>query len=121
MSAKRSVKKPAKKRAKPAKKNEAALRRTPISEIAPEEQIIGATFLGKVRAFDAATGALALTLEAQLAVGESVRVKGRETDLTQRVERLHVGTQAVQSASPGEEILLVAADPVRVGDAVYKL
>lgn len=115
-----SAKRAAKKKASP-KSAKPALRRTPISEIAPEEQIIGAVFLGKVRAFDPKTGALELTLEAPLAVGESVRVKGGSTDLTQRVERLSVGTQSVQSATPGEEVLLLAADPVRVGDAVYKL
>lgn len=118
MSAKRV---PKKKPQKKPVKSALPLRRTPVSEISPDEQIVGATFLGKVRSFDPASGALALALEAPLAVGESVRVKGSQTDLTQRVERLSVGKQSVQSASPGEEILLVAADPVRVGDAVYKL
>lgn len=112
------------KKKSPAKKKVApkpALRRTPISEISPDEQIVGAVFLGKVRAFDAGSGAFTISLEAALAVGESVRVKGSATDLTQRVERLSVGGQKVQSAIPGEEASVIAADPVRVGDAVYKL
>jgi hypothetical protein len=113
---KRSTKKKAKVQAAPR-----VARRTRIEDIAPEEQIVGAPLLGKVKEYDAKTRELTLDLEEPLTVGDGVRVKGRATDLTQRVERLRVGDRSVQSALPGETVLVEVADRVRAGDAVYKV
>lgn len=99
----------------------AALPRTPASGISPDEQIIGAPFLGKVRAFDAKTQEMTIRLEEPVSTGDALRVKGRDTDLSQRVERLVVGKRCVQSALAGETVLCSVADRVRVGDAVYKV
>jgi hypothetical protein len=96
-------------------------RRTPVEDIAPEEQIVGAPFLGKVKSYDEARGEIALSLEEPLTVGDGIRVKSRHTDLSQRVERLRVGRRSVQSALPGESVLVEVADRVRPGDAVYKV
>ena len=96
-------------------------RRTPVEDIAPEEQIVGAPLLGKVAGYDPKTRELTLELEEPLTVGDGVRVKGRSTDLTQRVERLRVGERAVQSALAGEVVGVEVADRVRPGDAVYKV
>ena len=96
-------------------------RRTPIEDISPEEQIIGAPFLGKVLSYDAKTREVTLDLEEAVTVGDGVRVKGRATDLIQRVERLRVGRRSVQSALAGETVELEVADRVRPGDAVYKV
>ncbi len=96
-------------------------RRTPVEEIAPEEQIVGAPMLGKVAAYDARARTMTLTLEEALTVGDGVRVKGRTTDLTQRVERLSVEGRCVQSALPGETAAVDVADRVKIGDAVYKV
>ena len=95
--------------------------RTPISGISPDEQIVGAPFLGKVRAYDAKKHEMTILLEESVSAGDAVRVKGRETDLSQRVERLAVGKRCVQSALSGETVLCTVADRVRVGDAVYKV
>jgi hypothetical protein len=98
-----------------------APRRTPVEDIAPEEQIVGAPLLGKVKAYDAKTREITLELEEALTVGDGVRIKGRATDLIQRVERLGVARRAVQSALAGETVQLEVADRVRPGDAVYKV
>lgn len=108
--------KPTKKPGKPATPD-----RTPVTGISPEEQIVGAPFLGKVRAYDAKRGEMTIDLEEPVSVGDAVRVKGRETDLSQRVERLCVGKSCVQSALAGETVVLSVADRVRVGDAAYKV
>lgn len=97
------------------------VRRTPATGISPDEQIVGAPLLGKVRAFDAKTHEMEIVLEEPLTTGDALRVKGRETDLSQRVERLVVGKRCVQSALAGETVLCSVADRVRVGDAVYKV
>ena len=105
----------------PSAKKPRAVRRTSILDIAPEEQIVGAPLLGKVKSYDAKRKAYSLPLEESLSVGDTVRVKGKETDLTQRVERLKVGGKTAQSALAGELVVLEAADRVRPGDAVYKV
>jgi hypothetical protein len=96
-------------------------RRTRVEDNAPEEQIVGAPLLGKVQAYEAKTREITLDLEEAVTVGDGVRVKGRTTDLIQRVERLRVGSRSVQSALPGETVRLEVADRVRPGDAVYKV
>lgn len=97
------------------------LRRTPISGISPDEQIVGAPLLGKVRAYDAKKHSMTIRLEEPVSTGDALRVKGRDTDLSQRVERLAVGRRCVQSALSGETVVCSVADRVRVGDAVYKV
>ena len=98
-----------------------AVPKTPISEISPDEHIVGAVFLGKVRKYAAKPPSLTVILEAALAVGDGIRVKGADTDLTQKVEHLSVGRQSVQSAVAGETAVVEVADSVKEGDAVYKL
>lgn len=116
--------KKAPKRGSPAAKAKAAApapARTPIWDIAPEEQLVGALLLGKVRAYDAKTGEMKLLLEEPLSAGAALRVKGRATDLTQRAEHIRVGRRSVQSALAGETAFVEVADAVRPGDAVWKL
>ena len=108
--------KPLKRARKPA-----PLQRTPVSGISPDEQIVGAPFLGKVRAYDAKKHVMTIVLEEPVSTGDAVRVKGRDTDLSQRIERLVVGKRCVQSALTGETVACSVADRVRVGDAVYKV
>lgn len=99
----------------------AALPKTQVWEITPEQQIVGAVFLGKVQGYYSNIRVMGLTLEAPLAVGETIRVKGHTTDLTQRVERIELERAAVASAAPGDAVGIEVADKVRPGDAVYKL
>lgn len=95
--------------------------KTPVWQISPEEQIIGAPFLGKVKLYNGGTGIITLVLESSLATGDMIRVKGLITDLTQRVERMKAEGQTVQSASAGETVSIHLAAPAREGDAVYKI
>lgn len=98
-----------------------AVHRTPVTGISPDEQIVGAPFLGKVRAYDSKKSEMTIRLEEPVSAGDAVRVKGKDTDLSQRVERLSVGKRCVQSALSGETVVFSVADRVRVGDAVYKV
>jgi len=109
---------------KPAAKSKpsaAQLSKTPIADITPEQQIIGATFLGKIKNYYSDLHVFALVLEAPLAVGDTLRIKGHTTDLTQKVEHMQVEHLNVQSAAAGEAAAIPAADKVRLGDAVYKV
>ena len=98
-----------------------AVPRPPVEDISLEEQIVGAPLLGKVRAYDEKTREMLLILEVPLTVGDGVRVKSRVTDLIQRVEMIRVGQRSVQSAWPGESASIEVADPVQIGDAVFKV
>src|SRR5271155_2245061 len=106
--------KPAK---KPAKKIKGlpAVHKTPISEISPEQQIVGAVFLGKVKDFYTKLSAATVILEAPLSVGDTIRIKGHTTDLTQKVEHLEVDHRSVPSAAPGEGVGIMLADKARIG------
>lgn len=95
--------------------------KTPVWRITPEQQIVGAVFLGKVRDYYSHVRAIALVLEAPLAVGDTIRIKGHTTDLTQKIERIELEHQSVQSAVSGEGVGIKVADRVRIGDAVYKI
>lgn len=115
---KTTKKKTSKKAAAPAPR---VPRATPVEEISPEQQIIGAPLLGKVKDYDPKSRRITLELETALTVGDVLRVKGRSTDLTQRAERLIAGGRSTQSALAGETVQLEVADRVRPGDAVYKV
>src|SRR5260370_462911 len=114
MTKKTLKKRPLKKAPKPAAK-------TPLWRITPEQQIVGATFLGKVRDYYSQLGVASLILEAPLAVGDIIRIKGHTTDLTQKVEHLEVDHQSVQNGSLGDPVGLKLADKARIGDAVFKI
>jgi hypothetical protein len=107
--------------AKKRKKIAPAIFKTPITEITPEQQIVGATFLGKVRNYFSHLHVFALRLEAPLSLGDTIRIKGHTTDLTQKVEHMQVDHLNVQSAAAGEAAAIPAADKVRLGDAVYRV
>ncbi len=91
------------------------------SRITPEQQIVGAVFLGKVMNYFSHLGVISITLEAPLAAGDMIRIKGHTTDLTQKVDTIQVNHQNVQSAGTGEAVGLKVADKTRPGDAVYKV
>jgi hypothetical protein len=112
---------PHKKKTNKAAKALPAVPKTPVSEITPEQAIIGAVFLGKVQDYLSHLSVATLVLEAPLSVGDAVRIKGHTTDLTQKIDHIEVDRKSVPSASPGEGIGIKLADKVRIGDAVYKL
>src|SRR5579883_2379104 len=102
-------------------KRKTAAPKTRVADMSLEQVIIGAQFLGKVDQFFMKIGVATLVLESPLALGDTIRVKGHTTDLTQRVEKLEVDHENVQSAAAGEAVGVQVADRVRPGDAVYKL
>ena len=121
MTTKKSKGHPDKAAAKIVPAPEGAVPKTKVADITLEQQIVGATFLGKIKNHYSKLHVFALTLEAPLAVGDTIRVKGHTTDLTQKVEHMQVEHLPVQSAAAGESVAVQVADLVRPGDAVYKV
>ena len=56
-----------------------------------------------------------------LAVGDTVRIKGPATDFTQKVEAMEFDHRAVEKASRGQFTGIKLSQPARPFDLVYKI
>lgn len=59
--------------------------------------------------------------EGELKIGDTIRIKGHTSDLTQRVASMQIEGQEVEIAKAGEDIGLKVADYVREHDQVFKV
>lgn len=62
-----------------------------------------------------------LELTGELNIGDAIRILGRTTEFDQRIDSMEIEHQKVQSAGPGMDVALKVVEPVRKGDAVYKV
>ena len=76
--------------------------------------------LGLVEDFFAKAGVMAVKLQGDLKVGDTIHVKGHTTDLTQVVESMQIDHVAVQSAIKGQDVGIKVNDRVRKTDTVFK-
>ena len=78
--------------------------------------------VGTVTDYYAKIGVAAITLAAgALQVGDTIRIHGHTTDLTQPVESLQVEHQAVQRAERGSQVAVKVRERVRKHDEVLRL
>ena len=74
-----------------------------------------------IRYFDK-TSIAAVKLEfGDVAVGDTIHVKGNNTDFTQKIDDMEFDHHAVQSAGRGQFIGIKLAQPVKPFDLVYKV
>jgi len=59
-------------------------------------------------------GVAAVVLEGELAVGETIHVKGRVTDFTQKLESMQIEHKGVKHAKKGEDIAIKVKEYTRV-------
>lgn len=64
-------------------------------------------------------GVVELT-DGELALGDVIHIKGRTTDITQKVESMQIEHQNIEKATKGQSIGLKVNDHVRKHDIVYK-
>ena len=84
--------------------------------MAPEELV------GVVTDYYKKIGVAAIRLDAgALSVGDTIRVRGHTTDLTQPVESLQLEHQAVQRAERGSHVAVKMLDRVRKHDPVFRV
>lgn len=76
-------------------------------------------YIGKVKDYFKKVGVMALELEGTLKVGETIRVKGHTTDLTQQVESMQVEHENVEEAGTGTYVGIKVSERTRPGDSVY--
>lgn len=79
-----------------------------------EEQV------GKVIHFYDKISVAVVRLEKELAVGDTIMVKGGAGDFEQSVDSMQVNHAQVLSAKPGEEVAIKIEQKVKEGDLVYK-
>ncbi|HAV43396.1 TPA: hypothetical protein DCX15_05215 [bacterium] len=65
-------------------------------------------------------GAINLT-DGDLAVGDTIHIKGHTTDLEQKVESMQIEHENVERASKGQSIGIRVKEHVREHDIVYKV
>jgi putative protease len=71
--------------------------------------------------FDRPHVAIVKMTAAQIAVGDTIHIKGAHTELTETVTSMEIEHRKIEVAKPGEEFGLQVADRVRTGDRVYKV
>ena len=85
--------------------------------ITPMEERIGSV----IRFFEK-TSIAAVKLDfGDIAIGDTIHVKGNNTDFTQTIDGLEFDHQAVQNASRGQFIGIKLSQPAKPFDLVYKV
>jgi putative protease len=82
----------------------------------PEEQI------GLISNFFSKISVAAIQITAgELKVGDTIKIKGSTTDLTQKIDSMEIDRSPVQSARAGASVGVKVKDRVRPSDVVYKV
>jgi translation elongation factor EF-1alpha len=82
---------------------------------------MGEELVGTVKDYFAKIGVAAIELSAEVRVGESIRIHGHTTDITQQVASMQVEKEAVQVAGAGQVIGIKVKERVRPHDQVFKV
>ena len=86
-----------------------------------EEPKVEGTLLGEVEDYFAKIGVVAMTLKVPLSVGETIRIKGHTTDVTQRVDSMQIERQSVTQAEKGKVVGIKVKEKVREHDQVFRV
>jgi len=76
--------------------------------------------VGRITHFFPKISVAVIELKASLKVGDTIMVKGPNTDFEQVVDSMQIEHKNVEEAKPGESIGLKVAERVRETDKVYK-
>lgn len=79
------------------------------------------TPIGHIIHFYNRIGVAVLSLTDTLNLGEKVLILGHTTDFVQEVTSMEIEHEKVLSVGPGDEVALKVNEPVRKGDAIYKI
>jgi translation elongation factor EF-1alpha len=82
---------------------------------------MGEELVGTVKDYFAKIGVAAIELSGGLRVGETIRIHGHTTDITQQVASMQIEKEAVQAATAGQVIGLKIKERVRPHDKVFKV
>lgn len=76
--------------------------------------------IGQITHFFSKISVAVIELKAPLTVGDTILVKGPNTDFEQVVDSMQIEHNSIQRAEPGQSIGMKVAQRVRETDRVYK-
>ena len=76
--------------------------------------------IGQITHFFSKISVAVIELKAPLSVGDTILVKGPNTDFEQVVDSMQIEHNSIQRAEPGQSIGMKVAQRVRETDRVYK-
>jgi putative protease len=92
------------------------------ARVVTEEVMTMEVRVGQITHYFAHIGVAALVVEsAGLKVGDTIRIKGHTTDLTQTVHSMQLEHEPIEVAKPGQDIGIQVSDHVREHDIVFKV
>lgn len=115
---KKAPKKKAPVKKKPSMKKAASVKISAAATKTPKEKGI---VVGKITHYFPHVNAGVIKLKAPLSVGDTIKIKGHTTDLTETITSMQIDRAAVNSAKKGEEIGILVNSRVRQHDVVYKI
>ncbi len=75
--------------------------------------------IGSVVHYYAKPSVAGIVLSGDLAVGDTIRIKGHTTDFTQPVDSMQIEHEVIERASSGDDVGVKVADRVRLHDEVF--
>ncbi len=82
---------------------------------------MGERAIGTVTHYYSHLGVAAVALKSELKAGDTIHIKGRTTDFTQRVGSIQLEHHAIEAAHGGESIGVKVMDRTREHDLVYRV
>ncbi|MBM4402305.1 MAG: hypothetical protein FJ044_03610 [Candidatus Cloacimonetes bacterium] len=77
--------------------------------------------IGKIAHFFDKISVGIIELSETLKVGDTIHIKGKETDFTQEVTSMQIEHENISEAKAGEAVGLKVIEPVKEKDVVYKV
>ncbi len=77
--------------------------------------------IGKVEHFFSNINVAAITLSGTLKVGDTIHIKGANTDFTEKITSMQIDRKDVHEAHAGDDIGVKVKERVREHDVVYKV
>jgi putative protease len=78
--------------------------------------------IGEVVKFFAKPSVAAVKIvSGELKIGDTIKITGHTTDITDTIESMEVNNQKVEKAVPGDYIGVKVSDRVRPGDEVFRI
>jgi putative protease len=77
--------------------------------------------IGEITHFYNRVSVAVLSLTETLNLGDQILILGHTTEFVQPVSSLEIEHKKVTSAGPEDEVALKVDEPVRKGDAIYKI
>lgn len=77
--------------------------------------------IGRIEDYFAKVEVAGIQLTGEVAVGDTIHIKGHTTDLTSMVQSIQIEHESVDHAGPGDLVGIKVGDRCRKGDHVYKV